>query len=148
MRVLYLVPPGRIPTVIIDPGLWWDTVARSGKHEISGYSANYHWWRTICGPALQQVLLSSLKGAQKLRRRLEWRVAELDLSASAAAATRALDTLETYVPYRSASAFLDASKALTDHLSALNAAQSEIDLSITPGVRVPTAYWPSTPEAR
>jgi hypothetical protein len=136
VRVLYLVPPGRIPTVIIDPGLWWDTVAGSGQHEIFAYSANYHWWRALCRPAVKRALLSSLRPAQKLRRRLEWRVADLDLSATADAASRALDALETYAAYRSASGFIDAAKALADHLDALNAAQPEIKFSVTPGFRV------------
>lgn len=136
MRVVHLVPPGRIPTVIIDPGLWWDTLAGSGRHEISGYSANFHWWRAICHPAVKESLLSPLNRAQKFRRRLEWRVADLDLSTTAEAATRALDMLRTAAPYQSAEKFQGAAKSLTDHLDALNKAQSEIEFSLSPGVRV------------
>lgn len=136
MRIVSLLPPGRIPTVIIDPGLWWDNVAAAGRHEILAYSANYHWWRSLCAPQVQEALLSSLSIAQKIRRRLEWRVADLDIAGTAAAAGRALDALEDYDTYRSAPAFLAATKALTDHLTALNSAQAEIEFSITPGFRI------------
>jgi hypothetical protein len=135
LRVLHLVPPGRLPTVIIDPGLWWDAVAGSGQHETCCYSANYHWWRAICRPEVGKTLVSSLSVLQGVRRRLEWRVADIDLAATAAVASRALDALRTRAAYGSVGGFVEAAGALADHLDALNAAQPEIEFSITPGLR-------------
>ena len=136
MRVLYLVPPGRIPTVIVDPGLWWDTIAASGRHTISGYSANFHWWRAICNANVTQALLSRLGLTQKFRRRLEWRVGDLEISNTAETAAGALEALRTIMPYQGAAEFLAATKSLTEHLNALNKAQPEIEFTLTPGVRV------------
>ena len=136
MRIAYLVPPGRVPTVIIDPGTWWDVLARSGRHELVGYSANFHWWRNLCRPAIKDVILSHLTGAQRLRRRLEWRVAELDLAATADAAGRMLEALRDAGPCPSAGTFLDGSRRLAEHLQALNDAQGEIEFSLSPGMRV------------
>ena len=136
MRVVYLVPPGRFPTVIVDPGQWWDTVAASGRHEVLGYSANFHWWRGICHAGIKEKLLTSFGPAQRLRKRLEWSVANLDLRASARAGANALEVLRTASGCSSARLFLDATRDLAGHLGTLNRAQSELQFSLSPGLRV------------
>ncbi|HJU32641.1 MAG TPA: radical SAM protein [Hyphomicrobiaceae bacterium] len=136
MRVLYLVPPGRFPTVVVDAGPWWDTVAASGRHQLVNYSANFHWWQTLCGPDIKRLLLAGFTLTQRVRRRLEWQVNDCDLALTAGAAGQALRALRAEGPYRSAAMFLEVARALTDHLAALNAAQAELELSLTPGVRV------------
>jgi hypothetical protein len=136
VRVLHLVPPGRLPTVVIDPGTWWDAVASAGRHQLLNYSANFHWWRAICSPDVRRLLLAGLSPTQKLRRRLEWQVNDCNVSLTVGAAGSALTHLRGDGPYRSAAAFLGAAGDLTEHLAALKAAQTDIEFSLTPGVRV------------
>ena len=73
MKVVTLTPPGRFPTVVFDPGLWWDVVAASGEHQLSRFSANYAWWRTLGSAAARKAFLAPLSMAQGLRQRVEWR---------------------------------------------------------------------------
>ena len=86
--------------------------------------------------AIKPLLLAGLTLAQRVRRRLEWRVNDCNVSLTAGPAIRALDNLQTDRPYQSNSSFLEVARALTDHLAALNGAQAEVEFSLTPGMRI------------
>ncbi len=135
MRIVALTSPGRFPTVVIDPGRWWPAVASRG-HELLWYQANTAWWRVLAGEAIHDALLASLSLAQRLRRRVEWKAAGLDLKASARAAGRSLDALGTPEPYQTAAGYVATLAPLAEHVAALNAAQGELEFSLAQGVKV------------
>ena len=136
MKVVALTPPGRFPTVVADPGLWWTALAASGRHEPVRFSANAAWWRVLCSPAVEQALLAPLSFTQRLRRRVEWKVAEVDLKSSGGPAGQALESLCTPEPYQTAARYIETIAPLAEHLAALNKAQAELQLSLEGGVRV------------
>lgn len=47
-QALWLVVPGRFPTVAFDPGEWWPR-ALAGGHDVAAYSANVAFWEGLCG---------------------------------------------------------------------------------------------------
>ena len=136
MKVVTLTPPGRFPTVVFDPGLWWDVVAASGEHELCRFSANHAWWRTLGSTAARKAFLAPLSITQGLRQRVEWRAADIDLGGAAGNADGALTALCTDDPYRSADGYVQAVAPLAAYLDALNAAQDALSFSIDFGVRV------------
>jgi hypothetical protein len=48
LRVAYMVPPGRFPTVVHDPGDWWGTVLTDPRFELRHLGGNAQWWRLVC----------------------------------------------------------------------------------------------------
>lgn len=114
MQVVALSPPGRFPTVVLDPGGWWDRLADRGC-SLSRLSLNARWWRTICDAAAMG--------------------AKLDLHGSAWTAAGALDVLCRPATYLSATAYFDALTAVTSHLARLNGAQRQLKFSLESGVR-------------
>jgi len=136
MKVLALTPPGRFPTVVADPGPWWMALAASGRHEPVRFSANAAWWRVLCRPAVEQALLAGLSFTQRLRRRVEWKVAEVDLKSSGGPAGESLEELCTPQAYQTAARYIETIAPLAEHLAALNNAQAELELSLEGGVRV------------
>ncbi|MHB1954781.1 MAG: B12-binding domain-containing radical SAM protein [Sulfobacillus sp.] len=136
MKIVALVSPGRFPTVVGDPGMWWSRVASPGKHAMLRWSANESWWQVLCNPEVSDILLSKYSPAQRLRRRLEWAAHGIDLRRSARSAGKALNRLCTYDVYRSASAYIETVSFLSDHLKWLNQAQQDLVFSVEYGVRV------------
>ena len=136
MRVLSLTPPGRFPTVIIDPGLWWDAVAASERHELSHFSVNYAWWRTICSERLKAAALEPLGILDRIRQRAVWRAKDIALNEDAEAAGRALDSLSTHDPFSSSADYLRTLAGFAHYLPKLNQTQSEFDVSIAAGPSV------------
>ena len=136
MKVVTLTPPGRFPTVVFDPGLWWDAVAASGGHELSRFSANFTWWRTLCSGAAKEAFLAPLTIAQSLRQRAVWRALDMDLKGSAKAAGKSLDALRQGETYASTDAYVSSVTPLARYLGDLNAAQEEFSFGIDFGVRV------------
>lgn len=132
MRVLALTSPGRFPTVVHDPGLWWDAVSGSGRHQAIRYSANASWWRTICGAEFKQLALAPLGALDRLRRRAEWTAADIRLIDAA----DVLDRLNGEAPYRSASSYLSTLATLAQRLDDVNDAQREFNVGIAAGPRV------------
>lgn len=136
MRILHLIPPGRLPTVVIDPGTWWDVVASGVGHQLSNHSANFHFWTSICSQDVAHKLLAGLSRTQRWRRLLEWKVEDFDPTMTAEPAAQALRDLRSVCTYQSASNFQGAAEKLTNHLAALNHAQTEFEVSLSQGLRI------------
>lgn len=126
MRVLALTSPGRLPTSSPDPGLWWDAVAGTGRHELVRFSANEAWWRVICGERAKALILAPMGTLEGAGRRALWRSRNIALAEDGAAAGRSLESLKTPAPFASASAYLSALAPVARYLADLNRAQDEI----------------------
>jgi hypothetical protein len=136
MRVLVLTPPGRLPTVVHDPGLWWDAVAENGQAELLRFSANFAWWRSICSSRIKELVLEPLGTLDRLHRRAEWRARNIALSVDADAAGRSLDSLTTARPFQSADSYLAALAPIARYLADFARAQAEFNVTIGAGPHV------------
>ncbi|MFC1521805.1 B12-binding domain-containing radical SAM protein [Elusimicrobiota bacterium] len=133
MNILALTPPGRFPTVVSDPGQWWDRVSFSKDHKQVRFSANAAWWQIICSASAPDALLAGLSWSQSLRLRTQWRAAGLDIRRTCALADKSLDALRDPDTYRSICAYKQAIELLDEHLRALNKAQRSIRFSFEAG---------------
>lgn len=136
MDVLHLTVPGRFPTVVHDPGLWWDTLASEGRHRVARFSLNYHWWRAVCSKAAVPALLKPLPRLDRWRQKLTWASQGLDVAGRAAAAGQSLDALQTREPYRRQQNYLDALKPFAQYLETINAIQDEMTVRVDSGAWV------------
>jgi hypothetical protein len=128
MRVALLSPPGRLPTVVYDPGAWWSDVVALGM-EPRRLDLNAAWWKAICGA-------SGANAARAGSRTVVQRLFHRDMPASAAAAGRSLQLLSERDTYATADGFIGSVTPFARHLSALNHAQSDVFFHIDFGVRV------------
>ena len=133
MRILTLAPPGRFPTVVFDPGRWWDAVAATRRHELEVFSANYAWWRTICSARIKPLMLSRRSALARLHQQALWWSQNSDLAATAAAAGGALDELTTHAPYQSIPTYLKTLAPIAQYLDAFNQMQSELFVDVKVG---------------
>jgi hypothetical protein len=136
MKFVSLLPPGRFPTVVSDPGLWWSSLAASSQNNIQRIGTNFDWWKIICSPVVYEVLLSPLKGMQRWKQRMEWRADNISLKESARLAGYALEDLCTPSPYKKASAYITTVTQLAEYLLILNQVQKELHFSFDSGARV------------
>ncbi len=127
MRVALLTPPGRLPTVVYDPGAWWSELVRLGV-EPRRLDLNVAWWLALCGAGGVNLARSGWRN----------RVPRLGRAArvSPAAATRSLLGLRDRASYASADRFIAAVTPFARYLSQLNAAQAELLLHVDFGARV------------
>jgi hypothetical protein len=144
MKLAAVTAPGRLPTVVHDPGRWWRELATTGDHDLLRFSANEAWWRVVCSPHAPGAFLEALRPAARLRRRIEWRAQGIDLAHSGAAAASALVRLCRHETYRDAGTYIGVLAPLEAHLSALNAAQAEIRVSLDQGPYVPWVNYGSS----
>ena len=128
MRVALLSPPGRLPTVVYDPGSWWSELVGLGM-EPRRLNLNAAWWKTLC----------SAPGAEAAQARsgtmLRW-LSHQDLRASADEAGRGLEALREPDTYGTPDRFIRSVTPLARYLSALNEAQGDLFFHIDFGVRV------------
>ncbi len=134
MRILRILPPGRFPTVVHDPGRWLDRLATDPGIEVLSYSLNHAWWRVLCSPAVWKAVLAPLSATQRLRRRLEWSAADFEAKAGTKAAAEALANFYRPETYANREAYFTAVMALARHVEALNGAQDELTFSLQHGV--------------
>lgn len=135
MKVVAFLPPGRFPTVVPDPGHWWSTIASTHRYSLVQFSASATWWRFICSSAIPDVLLEASSPVRRRLRQLRWWNDGIDVEASAKAAAEALERFCRQETYQSASRYIETAGLLSDHLAALNRAQSHLRFSLT-GVKV------------
>ena len=136
MKVVAMTVPGRFPTVVVDPGNWWSPVAANQTHTLSRFSANAAWWRLVCDPDVGGLLYKGLNWKQRLRRRLEWTAAGINLTESGRRAAESLEALCQWDAYTDADSYISAVNPLAEHLDALNRAQDELEFGFEFGVRV------------
>jgi hypothetical protein len=134
--VVHLTPPGRFPTVIHDPGLWWDALQSDKAHTLGCSSVNYHWWRWVCSRAVVPALLTPLARLDRWHRRLSWRAEGKDVPAMARAAGHTLSALQSHRTYECRAGYFEALAPFARFLETLNSIQSEIWLSVEAGPRV------------
>ena len=144
MRILILTSPGRFPTVVHDPGLWWSAIANDRKHVLQSYSANYSWWNTICSSYFKQLILEPIRGLDRLQQRARWYVDKLALDG--AAASRSLAQLTAREPFDSAVSYVNTLAPIADYLIDINRAQSEFNVSISNGPRVASLNYDDSAE--
>lgn len=137
MRVLYATPPGRFPTVVYDPGTWWDSVAADSRYQLSGHSINFDWWNVLVGPSFARLLLAPLLPLARQHRTAAWRANGLDVERSAAAAAAVLRQFQSTGAYRSQISYLETLAPLAAFFDIVNRVQSEfrIDVDVGPKVR-------------
>src|SRR5205823_581666 len=121
--VVAMIPPGRFPTVVPDPGAWWDGLAAQDGVHLDRASINAAWWRVLCRPGVSALLAVP----QCIVRVLE---------TSAERAERALAALTDPATFSSAARYVAATTPLAEHVALLNDVQTELDFSLGAGVRV------------
>lgn len=136
MQIVHLTPPGRFPTVIHDPGLWWDALKGAAQYRCERVSLNYSWWRVVCGAQVLRALHASLPRLDRWHSRLSLLSKGVDLGGLARGASAALDRLRDGSTYSSREVYLGALAPLAKFLHTLNAVQSELSVSIDAGPRV------------
>lgn len=109
MRIGFVLPPSRLPTVIAQPGSWWSAIASQS----ACYDVNSQWW-------------SQLIAAD----------ATPDVAASPAYTADPLAALTSPATYKARTAFLGACEALESRINAVNCAQDEFDVSLLSGPTV------------
>lgn len=139
MRIILLTPPGRFPTVVHDPGRWYDRLAVTPAHHISRHSSNASWWRNICG-AEARTMIPRPSGDEPKIRQSETRV----ISRSARGAQQTLSNFQSLDVYRSKEAYVTSTSRLADHLTRLNEIQSEFWIALESGPRVRTLDYTSS----
>ncbi len=128
MRISLLSPPGRLPTVVYDPGAWWSHLAALGS-EPERMDLNAAWWRVVCGGAGADVM-------QAAPRHLWQRPFRGDAGAAAVSAGRSLGALQEPAAYATAARFVESVTPLARHLAALNRSQGDLLFHADFGVRV------------
>jgi Radical SAM superfamily len=132
MRVTFITPPGRFPTVVYDPGPWWDAVAEDREHDLNRFDLNYWWWRTLCSvPAA--AALARASHAQGWPRVVQtiW-----NFQASARAASSAFRALSVRDTFRSIDSYLLAVSGIVSHIELLNGSQGDMCISLEVGPTV------------
>jgi hypothetical protein len=128
MQVVALSPPGRLPTVVYDPGEWWSHLAAC--HFRPAFLAlNVAWWRTLCG-ATGARLTGGLR-----RRAWRWST-RADLGPAAEAAGRGLESLRESRTYSSPRCYLDAVTPFAEYVELLNRSQDELHFHVDFGPQV------------
>ncbi len=137
MRVLYATPPGRFPTVVYDPGTWWDSVAADSQYQLSSHSINFDWWNVLVGPSFARLLLEPLSPLARQHRRAVWRANGLDIERLANDAAATLKQFQNSATYRSQLSYLETLAPLATFFDIINRVQSEfrIDVNVGPQVR-------------
>ncbi len=137
MRILYATPPGRFPTVVYDPGSWWDSIASDARYQLSSHSINFEWWNVLAGPSFARLLLEPLSPLSRQHRRAVWRANGFDVERLANAAAAALKQFQKSATYRSQTSYLDTLSPLAAFFDTINCVQSEfrIDVDVGPQVR-------------
>ena len=133
MEIVRLVPPGRFPTVIHEPGDWHGVIGCRADCHLQSFSLNEAWWRIVCSPAAKALLLEDLPALERVRQRLHWRAAGLDLAASGRAASLALMEFRRDDSFAASGAYLRAAAALGEHCAGLDQAQRETQFLIEEG---------------
>ena len=128
MNIIEFTSPGRFPTMVYDPGRWWDVLESKNDHSLQRFSANAAWWRTICGPATEGFRKNSPK--RLFRRSVR------DAATTAPGAAAALEALRRPQAYGAAAAYIQTLTPLAEHLDTLNASQNELWFSLEAGVHV------------
>ncbi|TBR21314.1 radical SAM protein [bacterium] len=79
MKVALLTVPGKFPTLLHDPGVLWSTASRHPGAEVTRLSANFEWWRLLCGATPAGDALEAFRSPEVFssRRRYFAAVAEL-----------------------------------------------------------------------
>ena len=136
MRVIALNPPGRLPTVVYDPGEWWSRLAASATQP-AFLAANLTWWRFLCSADGAGMVAGASRRGWGFPRRA-------DLRPAAEAAGQALERLRQRLVYDTAEAYLGAVTPLAEYLALLNLSQDELSFEIDFGVRArPVDYHDS-----
>src|SRR5437870_3679166 len=121
-HVVHLIPPGRFPTAVYDPGAWWNDVRI--QQASSWISASAAWWQLVCSARVARLVLG----------RWHWRGAALKSSGGrAASALQALRCSSTYV---SLNRYLEAASAIGEHISRFNSVQHDLLISLEAGPSV------------
>lgn len=129
MRVVYVTPPGRFPTVIHDPGRWWESV--QGSVEIRSVSANALWWSHLCTKeAVERVRERPERRWRRVWSRWTGRGRE------PVEAAKALEALTDPATYRGFEVYRAALAPLAQHLDLLNSVQDDLYFDVESGVRV------------
>lgn len=118
LRLILATPPGRLPTVVHDPGAWWRSFSTEAFHR-TRISHAHAWWKWIASPSAAQLASDD--------------VGRLELSRTGDAAQAALSALEAPSTYGSAAEYVNAVRELTLHLKALNTMQSDLLVSLAEG---------------
>lgn len=135
MRVLALTVPGRFPTVVHDPGTWWEAVSGTGAHELERHSLNFDWWRLVGSPAFLDLLLQPLPTFARWHTRLTWSSRELNVRRRARDCQAALAALARWESYGSRDAYLGALTPIATFFELANSLQSEFSIDVNFGPR-------------
>jgi hypothetical protein len=135
LDVVAVIPPGRFPTVVHDPGNWW-AIAASEGHEPRRWSANSAWWRHLCSQAGADVVAAHSRGLGFGGR--------LRLRRAARAAARGLEALTRPETFGREASYLAAVASLARYIRMLNAAASGISFGLDGGVEVDDLAYDSS----
>lgn len=123
-----MTAPGRFPTTVHDPGLWWASVDADGFAP-ERWSANAAWWRLLCSRAGVETLVGDSRG---LRRRLS--LARLGRAANSAGA--ALGRLQRRETFETAERYVDALAPVARYLRLLRREVGDLEFTFEGGVEV------------
>src|SRR5271169_425898 len=130
LLVVSLAPPGRLPTVVYDPGQWWSALAAEDRFQMVRFSANFEWWRVLCSEFVSNLIPMSRFRRVRLCSRLQ------GLRNSGAKAAAALESLRGNDAYASPEAYISTISDVVTHLEHVNQVQDELQLCIDAGARV------------
>lgn len=51
MKIAFVTPAGKFPTLMHDPGVLWSTASRHEGAVVRRVSVNFEWWRVLCEPS-------------------------------------------------------------------------------------------------
>ncbi len=128
--VLSLTPPGRLPTVAHDPGLWWSSLAAEGRFQMVRFSANFEWWRVLCSEHVSNFIPMSRLRCIRRYRQLQ------GLRNSGAKAGAALQSLRGNDAYASPETYISTISNVVTHLEHVSQVQEELQLCLDVGPHV------------
>jgi hypothetical protein len=138
INVVTLTPPGRLPTVVHDPGGWWSLLAGDERFHLSRYSANFGFWQVLCSPEVVPLL------GETVVRRVWQKLKGVDHKETGLRAQRALELLQSAEAFSSPRTYIQNITAIVDHLNGLNSAQEMLWFSVEDGVHVPALDYSSS----
>lgn len=128
MKILSIVPPSRLPTIVPDPGKWWSSI---NDHTLLRFSLNASWWRSLCSPTINEALQ-----LWKAQNKTTNQFADVKIEKMAQAANESLTDLTSFKTYNSSSRYIETILPLSRYISVLNKMQTDIYFGMGHGAHV------------
>lgn len=129
MKIVFLQPPGRFPTVVQDLGKCWDSLLAEGAECVS-FNANAEWWKKICSRSYIALLAVKFPLQEIISSKLSPKATPEALAKAAESAGGSLEAMKGKENYSDAVRYAGALKPFSDYIRLLNYLQPEFRIKV------------------